>query len=549
MEQLQQIIPQLGYGFICSFWQMGLLYAFYKILAPLYLPAPAERFRLACLLAAGGTLWFLFTVCFSSPAPGWQVSESVLQQSGSGFTGVFSIALYGSGYIYLALLISASLKGHYQWKTSRRLMNSAQGKAPVEWRLFVDRYAGLLGIQKKVVLKISAVCSPATFGFLKPVILLPASCLTGLNPAQVQAILLHELAHIRRGDYLSAWLLQVAGILLHFNPFMRLLVQEARKECENACDDLVLQFEYNPVHYAQALLMVAKSGQPMAWALQAQGGSQQHLLLNRITRLLGQPGSPNRYFNWKNAAFFGLALTFFAGTQRMLHLENREMEKAISATLPFETGEKQAVKPWKQRVHEARLAILTAAAKPDNITLPAPRQVSYPELEENGDREARGSEHETGFGASFIPAAIQQAAFEADEARAEAELKELEVAWKQFNLLLEKLELSGDLAETEWRQIAGLITLHAEIRETVMEENKPAGASVTVTGGSAPEKESTGKILVIVHEETTGKLAASFMNPDEINEAYAGEVVPRNMQKVILLRKKNENSGKKIISL
>lgn len=545
MTWLQEILPQIGYGFICSFWQMALLFGLYKLTAAVYLPSPADRFRFAFLLSLLGSSWFLYTVFLGKPSAEWQVAASVTQNLPGSFSIYFNQFMYWLGCVYLGLLAFASLKGHFQWKATSKMMNTGFRKAPVEWRLFTEKYAGLLGIKTKVILKISGTFSPATFGFLKPVILLPASCLTGLSTEQLQAILLHELAHIRRGDYLAAWVLQIAGILLYFNPFMRQLIREAKKECEHACDDLVMQFEYNPLQYAQALLSVAKRGQNMAWALQAQG-SHQNFLLNRITRLLGQHDH-KKSITWKNIGFPVLAIVLFFGTTWVRNDPDQLSEvKPIQGFKTNTATLQELPKPWKQRVLAARVAILAAAANKSAVIEKAKQETETKValMEQLLAERRETTESNT---ALFTPASLVLSANWADEQQAETGIQEMEMAWKQFTALLEKLELMGDLDEKEWEQVAGLITLHNEIRETIYKETAQSQNQASFAAGIAAS-EPTGKILVIVHEEATGKLAASFMNPEEINAAYTDEFLPENRQQVILLRKKAP-AGKKIISL
>jgi BlaR1 peptidase M56 len=543
MDTLQNFIPHLGYGFVCSFWQMALLFGLYKLTAAVYLSAPAERFRFAFLLSVFGTGWFLYTVFGVRPSAMWQDAGPLSQNIPWSVADLFNQSLYWLGCIYLCILAFAALKGYFQWQATRQMMASGNGKAPVEWRLFTEKYGALLGIKQKIALKISGSFSPATFGLLKPVILLPASCLTGLSTAQVQAILLHELAHIRRADYLAAWVMQIAEIMLFFNPFMRQLIQEAKKECEHACDDLVMQFEYNPVQYAQALLEVAKTGRNMAWALQAQG-SRQYLLLNRITRLLGQPNQKTT-FSWKAIGFSALAITLFLVTNRVKN--DRESLPSVANLPAFISSTSAPVtsKSWKQSLLEARIAILAEAAKKSAVAEKA-RQVSEMRIAQAEALLAKNAEPVDNLPVLFTPASILLSANWADEQQAEAGLQEMEMAWKQFTVLLEKLELTGDLEEKEWEQIAALISLHADIREAIYKET--ALYQNLLVSGEGITKETNEKILVIVHEEATGKLAATFMHPDDLNATFEEEGLPENSQRVVLLRKKGP-SGKKIIRL
>src|SRR5260221_13198766 len=79
-----------------------------------------------------------------------------------------------------------------------------------------------------------------------------------LTPEQVEAILVHELAHIRRKDFLLNLGVTMLEGLFFFNPFTRWLIADLKKEREFCCDDLVLQFRYDPHTYVSALLAVAR---------------------------------------------------------------------------------------------------------------------------------------------------------------------------------------------------------------------------------------------------------------------------------------------------
>ena len=95
---------------------------------------------------------------------------------------------------------------------------------------------------------------PCMTGFVKPLILLPVSLSTHLSACEVESILLHELAHIKRNDYLVNLLQQVISVMLFFNPFNRLINRIISQERENSCDDLVVEKTGKPLIYAQALL-------------------------------------------------------------------------------------------------------------------------------------------------------------------------------------------------------------------------------------------------------------------------------------------------------
>ena len=157
----------------------------------------------------------------------------------------------------------------------------------MEWRLFVQKLSAQMGIQKKVIIHLStAISSPLTFGFLKPIILIPLACLNHLTAVQMEALIIHELAHIRRHDYFLIFFFLLQRPFLFFNPFMHFLGEQVKKERENCCDDWVLQFQYNPAIYAGALLAVASTKDTKSLALHA---SEKKVLLTRVKRILQQP--------------------------------------------------------------------------------------------------------------------------------------------------------------------------------------------------------------------------------------------------------------------
>jgi hypothetical protein len=136
----------------------------------------------------------------------------------------------------------------------------------------------------------------------------------------MEAVLLHELTHIRRHDYLVNMLLQVAEMLLFFNPFMRSLLRHAYNERENSCDDWVLQFNYNPREYATALLTLEQQSHKHVLALCAKGQRhQQFYLLQRIKRMVAPEKNA---FNYRSQMgmlalllVFGLLAHTIAGTK------------------------------------------------------------------------------------------------------------------------------------------------------------------------------------------------------------------------------------------
>jgi TonB family protein len=145
--------------------------------------------------------------------------------------------------------------------------------------------AARLGIRRCVHIAESAhVAVPTVMGWMRPLILVPASTLAGLSPKQLEAILVHELAHVRRHDYIVNVVQSVIETLLFYHPAVWWMSRRIRAERELCCDDLVVSTSGDRLTYARALAeLEAHRLRTPALAVAANGGD----LMHRITRLLG----------------------------------------------------------------------------------------------------------------------------------------------------------------------------------------------------------------------------------------------------------------------
>ncbi len=135
---------------------------------------------------------------------------------------------------------------------------------------------------------------PMVIGFFKPIILLPAATIAQLTTEQLETILLHELAHIKRHDYIVNILQTVVETMLFFNPFVWMISSITRRERELCCDDVVLAHTNEPMSYATALATLA--AQPAAYSAitVAASGEPTHLY-NRIQRIMEFKKNPFSY--------------------------------------------------------------------------------------------------------------------------------------------------------------------------------------------------------------------------------------------------------------
>jgi beta-lactamase regulating signal transducer with metallopeptidase domain len=125
--------------------------------------------------------------------------------------------------------------------------------------------------------------APAVVGWLRPVVLLPISALTGLTELQLRAVIAHELAHIRRLDAFFNLFQVAAETLLFYHPAVWWLSKRIRAERENCCDDVALSVCGNPAEYARALALMEEWRAAPSFAMAANRGP----LASRVTRLLG----------------------------------------------------------------------------------------------------------------------------------------------------------------------------------------------------------------------------------------------------------------------
>ena len=161
------------------------------------------------------------------------------------------------------------------------------------WTARFSQLRDRLSIRRPVRLMTSSLSSvPITFGWLKPVILLPVGLINHLDPREVEAILIHELAHILRRDYLWNTWQQCLECLFYYHPLTWWLSRQITDEREHLCDEITLQQEANALTYARALLHIQEwHALPRHAALAATG--RKDALLHRIQRIIDHSVKPD----------------------------------------------------------------------------------------------------------------------------------------------------------------------------------------------------------------------------------------------------------------
>jgi GWxTD domain-containing protein len=173
------------------------------------------------------------------------------------------------------------------WTAAHRLRRIGVCGAPDVWQEELNRLGTRLHLSRPVALLESCLAeAPVVIGHVRPVILMPIGLLAGMPAGQVEMILLHELAHIRRYDYLANLLQTSVEGLLFYHPAVWWISGVIRAERENCCDDLAVSANGDAHEYAIALAALERNRSAAGeTALAATGGN----LVKRIRRLLGQP--------------------------------------------------------------------------------------------------------------------------------------------------------------------------------------------------------------------------------------------------------------------
>ncbi|HEX8334864.1 MAG TPA: M56 family metallopeptidase, partial [Segetibacter sp.] len=168
----------------------------------------------------------------------------------------------------------------------QRLRRRGLSTPPEEWKEKLDMLCSKLGIRQTVLfMQSKMVKMPVVIGYLKPVILVPVGMLNNLPAEQVETILLHELAHIRRKDYLVNLLQSFTETVFFFNPAIKWISGIIREEREACCDDIVVDFTSNKTTYLQALVNFNDhTNKNNSYAMALAG--RQTSLLNRVKRML-----------------------------------------------------------------------------------------------------------------------------------------------------------------------------------------------------------------------------------------------------------------------
>jgi uncharacterized protein (TIGR03435 family) len=300
----QPWVEDLGWTLLYFLWQGALIAAVYEAVRR-RLRRPAARYALACAAIAAMIAAPVLTAISLQPAaaaidPAYRIhSTPPAIAPAAPLPDAVRIAVSGARHSdFLPWIVIAWAAGAIVlwirllggWLVASRMRSMLVRPAPAEWRDRMRALAARLGVTRPVRLLVSALVHvPTVVGWLRPVVLVPVGALAGLPAEHMEALLAHELAHIRRHDYLVNLLQTIAEALLFYHPAVWWISGHIRTERELCCDDAAVAITGDMFVYAQALAEL-ESCRPayLAPMIAANGGS----LPDRVARLLGYPTTP-----------------------------------------------------------------------------------------------------------------------------------------------------------------------------------------------------------------------------------------------------------------
>ncbi|HVW10085.1 MAG TPA: M56 family metallopeptidase [Bryobacteraceae bacterium] len=292
-------VDRLGWTLVHFLWQGALIAVLYAA-ARRMLREPQARYALACaaltlMIAAPIATFRILRPTEAAPANPYvgqiPVSSGPAAPSGQATATMMSVqhdrVMPAVVFVWMAGAIVFWIRLTGGWFIAARMRRTFVRQAPADWQRTLDRIRTRIGISRPVRLLVSALVQvPTVLGSLRPIVLMPVGALAGLPAEHVEMLLAHELAHIRRHDYLVNILQAIAEALLFYHPAVWWISGHIRAEREVCCDDVAVSVTGDAFTYACALAdLESRRPEWMSPALAADGGSLQ----DRIGRLLNQP--------------------------------------------------------------------------------------------------------------------------------------------------------------------------------------------------------------------------------------------------------------------
>ncbi|MBC3877032.1 M56 family metallopeptidase [Undibacterium sp. FT79W] len=337
-ETISSIVFALGWTVIHSIWQCSLIALFALAISQL---TALNNSNLRCnlyslsMVICGAWSTLTFSQLYKSrvtqdiiaPTTGrltetmaaWSASELPVEMRFLVWIALF----WGIGILFFLVKLVTEVIRSWLLKRQSTEIHSA------EWQIALARLKKNIGVSRDVAICLSQKLSiPCVVGYFNPIILLPSSVFLGLSPLQIEMIILHELAHIRRNDVLINYVQIVLKIVFFFNPALLYLSRCTDLEREHACDDLAVQACGDAFLYARTLQVCAEMN--LSVSRQIAFGNQlferNTMLKQRVFRLFMREVKSQQGFK-KTASVFGLlVLSLTIASCSLLKLNEADLD-------------------------------------------------------------------------------------------------------------------------------------------------------------------------------------------------------------------------------
>jgi TonB family protein len=372
------LLMHLGWSLIHFLWQAALVGFVYFCLRRVLQRAPPQwRYVLALstllVLVLLPVLTFFYLGGWRAPNLASNSAPAVYSLVAAPLTAstLPPAALHARTLSYLSWVVLVWLMGvacmavraSWGWRQAGKLrLLPASFVHP--WQPLLDALQQRMRVQRMVQLLESArVHAPLVIGWLKPVILIPPSTACGLSWQQAEMILAHELAHIRRHDYLFNLLQVAAETLLFYHPVVHWISRDARTEREFCCDDAAMQICDDRVAYLKALAKLEQRRQHALPALAATGGS----LLNRAYRLAYRIEPIGKLPAWPATLVLLVGLLAAAVLIRPQHATRQPAPIRVATALPVAAKITQSAIPQQKPATQGVTPSNTAPSPPTRL--------------------------------------------------------------------------------------------------------------------------------------------------------------------------------------
>lgn len=346
----EPILWTTGWVLFNSLWLVALVWVMHWLIQRLLRNSSAQaRYRAACTMLVvmiASLLLLGWIVWTNKPVTDWVISPeklvdsvghwSVMERDRNEFLATLILFIapvsVSAAMLWIAVAVTSMAWLVASWRRVHAFLRDGRPMDDDEFPEFHALQQGLLPGRTIPVRVTGATISPATAGWLRPVVILPEASLRGLTSDQLRCVVAHELAHIQRRDYLVNLGQSLCELVLIYHPLARGISTDIRNIREECCDDIAAAASGGPKNYGKALLAMDDVVMRSTLALQATGGS----LYDRIERLVKRKRTPGRELPVRFATALLLAcVVLFATTVVVARATERARIEADISRMHF----------------------------------------------------------------------------------------------------------------------------------------------------------------------------------------------------------------------